>query len=90
MDDLDRAFRDLARKIAREDPLLVRLGQVLAPAVNNALEDRESLKSRHVGAANRSQEKPALDKYCPGCGELSSWAPDLCPECLAVNCEEKS
>lgn len=25
---------------------------------------------------------PGSGDYCPGCGELSMWAPDLCPECL--------
>ena len=21
-------------------------------------------------------------KFCPGCGAVSSWSPDLCPACL--------
>jgi len=25
---------------------------------------------------------PGPGDYCPGCGELSAWVPDLCPECL--------
>ncbi len=56
------------------DPL-VALGRALAPHVNAGL--------FAIKAAPKA--KPGPDSYCPGCGELSSWAPDLCPECLAVS-----
>ncbi len=41
----------------------------------------------HLSRAERSpgpvpKAKPGPGDYCPGCGNLSAWAPDLCPECL--------
>ena len=82
-DDLDRAAAQMMRDVAKTDPLLVALGRKIAPQVNAAL---FALPGKvhgnpHVKAAAESVA------YCPGCGEPSSWAPDLCPECLSVNAE---
>ena len=65
-------FRDILDRLP--DPLVV-LGRALAPAVNAELQKID----------RAPKAKPGPDSYCPGCGELSSWAPDLCQECLAVN-----
>lgn len=77
-DDLDRAFRDMVRETMRTHPLLIRIGQALAPSVNR------------VAPQICSYNKPQPDKYCPGCGERSSWAPDLCPECLEYDATQGS
>ncbi len=57
------------------DPLVI-LGRALAPKVN--------AKLRRRAATN----KPSPKDYCPGCGAISWDAPDLCPECLALNADE--
>ena len=57
---------------------LVALGRAMAPAINIGL-----------GGLGHAQKikRPKLEPsdYCPGCGEVSWNAPDLCPECLAFN-----
>lgn len=76
-DDLDRQAGKLMREIWASDPLLVALGRALAPAVN----------ARLAEIRRQPTAKPEPEDYCPGCGELSVSAPDLCDECLAVNNE---
>ncbi len=34
-----------------------------------------------IAAIMKNRKKREGD-LCPGCGEKSSWTPDLCPECL--------
>ncbi len=71
-------FRDWLDK---QSPLVV-LGRMLAPKINAQLNDLDrTIKAKKA--------KPGPDSYCPGCGDLSSWAPDLCPECLAVNTPDR-
>ncbi len=65
-------------RLLLEDPL-VTLGRALAPKVNAEL--RKMARDIPAGLV------PPED-YCPGCGEISWDAPDLCPECLALNADE--
>ncbi len=64
---------DKKSPLVMEDPL-VALGRAMAPAVNAGLRKMA-----------RDLAKPPPEDYCPGCGDLSEDAPNLCPECLAVN-----
>lgn len=54
---------------------LTRIARSMTPEVNRRLD-----KLGH-------KVKPQPKTYCPGCGEESSCAPDLCPECSAVNAD---
>lgn len=56
------------------DPMII-LGRALAPAINAGLLEIKTAPNAKLGP----------NDYCPGCGDLSSWTPDLCPDCLAVN-----
>ena len=69
-------------RLMLDDPMVI-LGRALAPLFNAKLEELDLKLKKKVMA------KPGPNDYCPGCGELSSQAPDLCSECLELNTGEK-
>lgn len=58
------------------DPLVV-LGRALAPKVNAELKKLDTTPKVKLGP----------NDYCPGCGEISLWAPNLCMACRTLNNE---